>query len=344
MHIFRPLTPAMLAVMLLAPAAQAEDKTLTVGSYGGSYETIMKQQVIPPFEKSAGVQVQYVSGNSNETLAKIQAQKGREDLDVAIIDDGPMYQAKSLGLCARIKTGANYGDIYDLARMGGDAVATGVVATGLAYDAKAFAAAGWPAPASWADLADTRFAGKVAIPGIDNTYGLVALLMYARQNGGGIDNIDPGFAYIAKSIAPNVRAFESSPGRMSELFQSGEVSLAVWGSGRVNALADTGFPIKFVYPKEGAAALLIAACVVNGAPHEATAQAFLDYLLSPAVQGLLAAAGNGPVNKKVTLAPELAARLPYGPEQVAKLVAFDWSKVNPQRDAWTKRWNREIER
>ena len=193
----------------------------------------------------------------------------------------------------------------------------------------AFAAAGWPAPASWADLADTRFAGKVAIPGIDNTYGLVALLMYARQNGGGIDNIDPGFAYIAKSIAPNVRAFESSPGRMSELFQSGEVSLAVWGSGRVNALADTGFPIKFVYPKEGAAALLIAACVVNGAPHEATAQAFLDYLLSPAVQGLLAAAGNGPVNKKVTLAPELAARLPYGPEQVAKLVAFDSATHGP---------------
>jgi len=343
MRSLRSLTPIVLA-MLLAPAARADDKTLYVGSYGGSYENIMKQQVIPPFEKTAGVQVQYVSGNSNETLAKIQAQKGHEDLDVAIIDDGPMYQAKSLGLCAKLKPGPNYADVYDLAKMGDDAVATGVVATGLAYDARAFEKAGWPAPTSWADLADKKFEGKLAIPGIDNTYGLVALLMYARQNGGSLDNIDPGFAYMAKSIAPNVRAFESSPGRMSELFQSGEVSVAIWGSGRVNALADTGFPIKFVYPKEGAAALLIAACVVNGAPHEAAAQAFVDYLLSPNVQTLVATAGNGPVNKKVTLSPDLAARLPYGPEQVSKLVAFDWSKVNPKRDDWTKRWNREIER
>jgi len=339
----RSLTPIVLA-LLLASAARADDKTLYVGAYGGSYENILKQQVIPPFEKTAGVQVQYVSGNSNETLAKIQAQKGHEDLDVAIVDDGPMYQAKSLGLCAKLKPGPNYADIYDLAKMGDDAVATGVVATGLAYDARAFEKAGWPAPTSWTDLADKKFEGKLAIPGIDNTYGLVGLLMYARQNDGGVDNIDPGFAYMAKSIAPNVRAFESSPGRMSELFQSGEVSVAIWGSGRVNALADTGFPIKFVYPKEGAAALLIAACVVNGAPHEAAAQAFVDYLLSPAVQTLVATAGNGPVNKKVSLAPDLAARLPYGPEQVSKLVAFDWSKVNPKRDDWTKRWNREIER
>jgi putative spermidine/putrescine transport system substrate-binding protein len=343
MWILWSLTPIALAVGL-ATAAQAQDKLLYVGSYGGSYETIMRQQVIPPFEKATGVHVEYVSGNSNETLAKIQAQKGHEDLDLAIIDDGPMYQAKALGLCAKLKAGPNYADIYDLAKMGDDAVATGVVATGLAYDAGAFQKAGWQPPTSWADLADKKYEGKVAIPGIDNTYGLVALIMYAKQNGGSADQIDPGFAYLAKQIAPNVRAFESSPGRMSELFQSGEVSLAIWGSGRVNALADTGFPIKFVYPKEGAAALLIAACVVNGAPHEAAAQQFLDYLLSPDVQKIIATAGNGPVNKKVQLAPDLAARLPYGPEEVSKLVAFDWSKINPKRDDWSKRWNREIER
>src|SRR5579859_3985110 len=119
-------TPVALAVLLAGPA-DAQDKTLYVGSYGGSYETIMKQQVIPPFEKASGVHVEYVSGNSSETLAKIQAQKGHEDLDLAIMDDGPMYQAKSLGLCAKLKPGPNYADVYDLARMGDDAVATGVV-------------------------------------------------------------------------------------------------------------------------------------------------------------------------------------------------------------------------
>ena len=36
-------------------------------------------------------------------------------------------------------------------------------------------------------------------------------------------------------------------------------SLAVWGNGRVQAVIDQGAPVEFVYPKEGAVALMIAA-------------------------------------------------------------------------------------
>lgn len=339
--------PALCAVSLFAFSAEpslAEDKTLYFGSYGGSYETIMHQKVLPAFEQAHGLHVAYVSGNSTDTLAKIQANKAHPDLDVIVVDDGPMYQAKGLGFCAKLQPGPSYGQIYDLAHMGDDAVATGVVATGIGYDTRAFEKLGWAPPASWADLADPKYKGKLAMPAIDNTYGLQALIMYARLNGGGIDDIDPGFKFVAEKIAPNMRAFESSPGRMSDMFQSGEIVASIWGSGRVNALADSGFPIKFIYPKEGALALFTAGCVVKGGHDEADAQLFLDYLLSADVQRALAEAGNGPVNKTVQLPPELARRMPYGPDDVGKLVTFDWSKINPQRDAWTKRWQREIER
>ena len=328
----------------VAATAQAQDKSLYLGAYGGSYETIMRQHVLPAFEQANGVRVAYVSGNSTDTLAKIQAQRDKPDMDVIIVDDGPMYQAKGLGFCAKLQPGPNYAQIYDLAKMGDDAVATGVVATGIGYDAAAFAKLGWAPPASWTDLADPKYRGKLAMPGIDNTYGLQALIVYAKLNGGGIEAIDPGFKYMTDKIAPNMRAFESSPGRMSELFQSGEIVAAIWGSGRVNALADTGFPIKFVYPKEGGLALFTAACVVKGGHDEATAQKFVDYLLSPDVQRVVAEAGNGPVNKTVQLSPAQAARMPYGPDDVNKLMTFDWSKINPQRDAWTTRWQREVER
>jgi len=335
---------AMLIAFHLAAAGAARAEDLYVAGYGGSYETILRQQVFPPFEAAHNTHIAYVSGNSTDTLAKLQAQKGHPDIDVAIVDDGPMYQAKQLGFCAKLQPGPSYGEIYDIAHMGDDAAATGIVVTGIGYDARAFEKAGWSPPQSWTDLADPKYKGKLAMPGIDNTYGVQALVMYARIAGGGADNIDPGFAYMTNKIAPNMRAFESSPGRMSELFQSGEIAAAIWGSGRVNALADTGFPIKFVYPKEGAMALFTAACPVTGARHGELAQQFLDYLLSAPVQTALAQAGNGPVNRTVKLAPELAARVPYGPEQIDKLVALDWSKINPQRDAWTKRWNREVER
>ena len=239
-------TAAVLIGLQLLPAASARAEDLYVAGYGGSYETILRQQVFPAFEKAHNVHIAYVSGNSSDTLAKLQAQKGHPDLDVAIVDDGPMYQAKQLGFCAKLQPGPNYAQVYDIAHMGDDAVATGVVATGIAYDARAFQKRGWQPPRSWLDLADPQYKHKLAMPGIDNTYGLQALIMYARLNGGGIDKIDPGFDYVSKKIAPNILAFESSPGRMSELFQSGEIVAAIWGSGRVNALADTGFPIKFV--------------------------------------------------------------------------------------------------
>ena len=39
---------------------------------------------------------------------------------------------------------------------------------------------------------------------------------------------------------------------MTELFQSGQANIAVWRTGRVQAFANTGFPVDFIYPKEGA--------------------------------------------------------------------------------------------
>ncbi len=52
-------------------------------------------------------------------------------------------------------------------------------------------------------------------------------------------------------IAPNMRAFESSPGRMSELFQSGEVVAAVWGSSRVAAVRGDRVSAEIRLPEGG---------------------------------------------------------------------------------------------
>ena len=66
-------------------------------------EQTLRKEVFPDFEKKHGVKVEYVAGNSTDTLAKLQAQKGNQQIDVAILDDGPMYQAMQLGFCAPIE-------------------------------------------------------------------------------------------------------------------------------------------------------------------------------------------------------------------------------------------------
>src|SRR5260370_13490969 len=103
--------------------------------------------------------------------------------------------------------------------------------------------------------------------------------MLARMNGGSESDVDAGFKIFKDEINPNVLAYEPSPGKMTELFQSGQAVVAVWGSGRVQSFANTGFPVDFVYPKEGAVTLLTTACPISKPNASRLATAFVTALL-----------------------------------------------------------------
>ena len=106
---------AGIAMIGVTATASAQQKTFYVAGYGGSFEQTMRKEIIPAFEKKHGVKVEYVAGNSTDTLAKLQAQKANQQIDVAIVDDGPMYQAIQLGFCAPIQ-GLPAADIKDAAK------------------------------------------------------------------------------------------------------------------------------------------------------------------------------------------------------------------------------------
>ena len=329
---------------LLAASALAQSKTLVVASYGGSWEQEMRKHVIPDFEKKHGVKVEYVAGNSTDTLAKLQAQKANQVIDVAIMDDGVMYQAIQLGFCAPLQ-GLDKSELYPAASFKGDkAVAVGQTGTGFMINTKTFKEKGWATPTSWNDLKDPKFKKLVVIPPINNTYGLYTLMMFAKLNGGGEKAIEPGFKAMKADVNPNVLVYEPSPGKMTELFQSGQGQIAVWGTGRVQAFANTGFPVDFIYPKEGAPILLASACPVAKATANPLAQEFIKLMISAPVQTVLAKEmGNGPVNTKVDVnMPELRMA-PVG-ERAKLIYSPDWDAINAQREEWTKRWNREVER
>ena len=333
---------ACLLIGIASPAV-AQQK-LYVAGYGGTFEQTIRKEIIPAFEKKHSVTVEYVAGNSTDTLAKLQAQKSNQQIDVAIVDDGPMYQAIQLGFCDKISS-LPKDDLYSTALFKDDkAVAIGLVATGLMYNTKYFKDKGWAPPTSWNDLKDPKYKKMVVIPPINNTYGLHALMMFARMNGGGEKNIDPGFKVIEKDVNPNVLAYEPSPGKMTELFQSGQAVLGVWGTGRVQSFADTGFPVDFVYPKEGAVSLLVTACPIAKQNASPLASEFIKAMLEPNIQLIfLKDYGYGPVVKKVQVPPDLAKMAPVG-ERAAKLINPDWDTINAHRQEWTNRWNREVER
>lgn len=330
----------------LAGNSYAQEKTLYFSGFGGAYGTIFQEQIIPPFEKSHNIKIAYVAGNAEDTLAKLIARKGNQELDVVLINGPQMQQAVALDLCSEIKPGENYKNVNDDYKIQSHAVGVGTYATGIAYNEKVFAEKGWTAPTSWLDFADPKFKNLIAMPPAHAPgYGVDALVMYARIHGGNEDNLEPGYSYVIDNIAPNIRVFESSTGRMAELLQSKEIVAAIWGSGRVLALANTGFPVKFVYPKEGAPLSLAMTCPITGSDVPEESQAFVDYLISPEVQKIIATEmGFAPANSAVELPDSYAEVIPYGEERLKDLVILDWNKIADKTEELARRWTREVER
>jgi len=126
----RKLGLAAAAIVLSLSTAGADEPTLYVGAYGGSFEQMLRKDVIPAFSQAnGGAKVVVVPGDSTTTLAKLQAQKGKAGMDVAFLDDGPMYQAIQLGFCGKLADAPVYQDLYDIARFkNNNAVAVGLIA------------------------------------------------------------------------------------------------------------------------------------------------------------------------------------------------------------------------
>lgn len=325
--------------------ASDREKTLVLAAYGGSYEKKMQETVIPMFEEKYNVKVQYITGSSVDTLSKLQAQKDNPEIDVAFMDDGPQAQAKSFGLLAPLDESivTNLENVYDIAKDKDNiGVGFGIISTGLAYNKEEFEKNGWEPLKSWNDLADPKFKGKLVLPSIANTYGVHLLLMAANANGGSEENIEPGFKKL-KEIAKNAVTFDKTAD-VSNYFLQGQTVASAWGSSRVFTLQDTGFPIEYVIPEEGAIALMSTVSVVKGAPNEKLAQEFVNFVISEKVQEEFAKAlFDGPVNKNVKLEDEIAEKVPYGQAEIDKLIKVNWELVNEKRAEWTERANKEIE-
>src|ERR1700753_2626914 len=88
---------AAFGVMAADKAAMATTP-LVLACYPGAPEDFFRAEIIPRFEKQFDAKVTYLTSNSPATIAKLQAKKNDPQIDVACIDDGPLVQAKGMGL------------------------------------------------------------------------------------------------------------------------------------------------------------------------------------------------------------------------------------------------------
>lgn len=334
------------AVLLLGgQVANAADKELVFAGFGGSLQKALQATVIPAFEKKFGARVIYVTGTSNQILAKVRAQKAAPQIDVIWANDTTQFQGKSEKLFAKLDPAkvTNLADVYDFARdPDGIGVAMGIQAVGLEYNKAKFKEMNWPAPTSWLDLWDPKYKGHVMAYNMPIGYANMVLVEIAKLTGGSAENLQPAWDKF-KELVPNALALVEPPAQVDAQFMNNSAWIAFNGSARIHDLAARGVPVAMVTPKEGALLYPQQFDVVAGAPNAELAQQFINFTLSPEMQQEIAKSMLlGPVNRTVKLDPATAAKVPYGAKEAEALVHLDMDPINANLAPLTAKWTRMI--
>jgi len=314
-----------------APAIlHAETKTLKITTWGGKWGDMMKATVLPAFEKEFSCTVQ--ADQAFPYVPKLQASPKNDPLyDVLHTNSNEQWNCVVEGLVMdkiTAKEVPNVADVYPWAvsdKIVGVSIFTRAIGLGFRTDK------GLTKPTSWKDLADPKLAGargSYIIP--VNSLGQCHLMMLGKLYGKGLQDLDA--AYKALEALKPIKLVDFT-GQMEKLLLSGEVSMAVIHDSGIFRYDDQKQPIDFAGPGEGVMALEQVLNVTPGSKVKELAFAYIDYMLRPDVQKMLAeGVWYSPANKKVKLSEKYDVRLLTTPEKVATLIQPDWKWYNARKD------------
>ena len=329
---------ASVAGIAIALAAPARAETLTL-SWWGFNGDMLEEHILAPFRDYCGCDVVIETGNNADRLNRVQI-RGGAGVDLIYLTDSFSQTGIEAGLFQEIDRAQvpNIDGLHDLAQapQGPYGPAYTVGRVGIVYDS---ARVETPIT-SWADLWRADLRDQVALPGITTTAGPMVVMIAGDT--AGVDAFadeDAAFAQL-EQILPNVVKNYNTGSEMINLFSTGEISVSIaqdFALGQLQAAVPT---IVWAELDDGDIATLNTINIPTGAANPELAHRFLNFVLDPERQQILAENGvDAPTHAAVELAPEVAARWTYGEEQLASLRRVDYAQMNAARPDWIERWN-----
>jgi putative spermidine/putrescine transport system substrate-binding protein len=308
----------------------AETATLKITTWGGKWGDIMKATVLPAFEKEFKCTVS--ADQAFPYVPKLQASPKNDPLyDVLHTNSNEQWLSLDGGLVmdkVTAKEVPNVADVYPYAvsdKIVGVTIFTSAIGLGFRTDK------GLAPPKSWKDLADPKLAGSrgsYIIP--VNSLGQCHLMMLGKIYGKGLQDLDA--AYKALEALKPIKLVDFT-GQMEKLLLSGEVTMAVIHDSGIYRYDGQNQPIDFASPSEGVLALEQVLNVTPGSKVKELAFAYIDYMLRPDNQKMLAeGVWYSPANKKVKLDAKYDAKLLTTEAKVATLIQPDWKWYNARKD------------
>jgi len=317
---------ALAAPALWSPS-RAQNRTLYVNTWGGSWTATEEVAYFKPFTEATGIAVRTVAPVSFAKL-KAQVDSGKYEWDLTVIEQGELLRADRQGLVEPI----DY-NIIDKSKLFPNAVYSNGIAscalgTNLVYRKDKYP----EGMKSWADFWDVqKFPGPRSL--INNP---VRVLVYAlAADGVPYDKIFPldvdrAFKKLDQ-IKPHIKVWWTQGNQSQQLLRDAEVnSMAMWNA-RASELKTQGVPAEIVW--NGGMIHTTMWVVAKNAPNRDLAWKFVQFAMQPKPQAdFCSRLFYGPANPEAFkfIAPEIAAQMPTNPEnaKVAIWQDHEWYAAN----------------
>jgi putative spermidine/putrescine transport system substrate-binding protein len=314
----------------------SQPKEIVIGG-AASHKAFMDPTVIPMFEKKYDCKIIFEGTKSLVNLEKMVSNKSKPYLSVVMMDDPVLLLAVKEDVLEKT-TAAK---VPNLAKLKPAAVHMDGMWTNyqLPYAGIAHAPAKVKAaPASWADVWDAKYKGKVIVPSLQNTEGLSVFFMAAHLETGkpmkeAQYQTDAAFKKL-RALKPNLLTIYTQMPQAFNLLEQGEAWMI---AGALSSYAAErkrqGAAVEMGAPKEGVMAMPSGIARVKNGPQPELAWAFINEMLGAEYQKILT---------------EVAAAIPTNtavavPAGIPKDVFVpDWANVSEQRKGWVERWDKEM--
>ena len=329
---------------ILMRRASAEDRTIHVGIYESAQGNLMRKYMIPQFEADYKCRVITLGGATLSNMAALRATRANPLYSAMCMDDIGVTQAKKEGLIDPFTPT----DVPNLASVYPRFVLEGGYGTAFAVSwASLFGKSELEQEfRSYAQVWDPKFSKRYLMTTPQYTQSLYMLIVAAALTTGKPLHeaqyvADQGWPHLAE-LKPNVLTFYNSES-MVMMIPQGQADIAgIEYSKAIAPYTSRGVPVTMLRPKEGTFTGINCITLPKNAPDRELGCAFINRLLDPAVQRILAEGTlAAPPIGKMDFKPEVARFLAYPDTKMDDMGLFtpDWNYIIPRRSAWVEKYN-----
>ena len=284
-------------------------------------------------EELPNLNIKWIRYSTGELMAKVLAEKDNPQCDVIygtavtelarVKDIFESYKAKDFD-----KIGKEYKD------PDGYWTAIDTYVAAFCINTDRLAKKGLTMPTSWADLAKPEYKGEIIMPNPASS-GTGYLQVTSLLLMGGIkEGKEDGWNYL-KQLDNNIVEYTNSGSAPAKMASKGEVTIGVSFGYRVAKQMFDGYPVKMVFPAEGAGYELEANVLLKGAKHPEAAKMFLDWAISE--NAMKAYSKYKMIVTREGITSECTLPLPKAEDVKLAKMDFSWSAANKTKlmDKWT---------